>query len=151
MEEELIGDTDAVLIYYGTATDLWVLRTRKNVLKVLSSKQKGRDYARALYLATPKDDIKTGNYLSIADRTYPAIAQSELSFARNRKSELAPGAVAVAQEAFAIVNTGDLKLFDELSLLGNEQAAAARLNALIETNPSLRSIIQVVPAFELAA
>ena len=80
-----------------------------------------------------------------------AIAQSELSFARNRKSSLAPEAVAVAQEPFAIVNSGDLKLFDELSLLGNERAAAARLNALIEANPTLRGTLQVVPAFELAA
>jgi ParB-like chromosome segregation protein Spo0J len=73
MEEELIGDTDAALIYYGTAKDLWVLRKRKNVLKVLSSKQKGRDYARALYLATPKDDIKAINYLNVSDHNYPEI------------------------------------------------------------------------------
>jgi hypothetical protein len=78
-----------------------------------------------------------------------AIAQSELSFARNRKSSLAPEVVAVAQEPFAIVNAGDLKLFDELSLLGNERAAAARLNALIETNPALRGTLQVVPVFEV--
>ncbi|CAN5890343.1 hypothetical protein BH18ACI4_BH18ACI4_16560 [soil metagenome] len=68
-----------------------------------------------------------------------AIASSELSFARNRKSSLAPKAVAVSQEPFAIVSTGDLKLFDELSLLGNERAAAARLNTLIEANSSLRA------------
>jgi hypothetical protein len=73
MEEELIGDTDAALIYYGTAKDLWVLRKRKSVLKVLSSKQKGRDYARALYLATPKDDMKAVNYLTTSDRNYPEI------------------------------------------------------------------------------
>jgi TIR domain/Domain of unknown function (DUF4062) len=70
MEEELIGDTDAALIYYGTAKDLWVLRKRKNVLKVLSTKQKGRDYARALYLATPKNELKEGTYLTIPDHTY---------------------------------------------------------------------------------
>jgi hypothetical protein len=80
-----------------------------------------------------------------------AIASSELSFARNRKSSLAPEAVAVSQEPFAIVNTGDLRLFDELSVLGNERAAAARLNTLIETSPSLRGSLQIVPAFELAA
>jgi hypothetical protein len=34
-------------------------------------------------------------------------------------------------------------------LLGNERAAAARLNALLETNPSLRGTLQVVPAFEV--
>ncbi len=42
-----------------------------------------------------------------------------------------------------------LKLFDDLSLLGNEYAAAARLNTLIETNPSLRASLQVVPVFEV--
>ncbi|MEK6281672.1 MAG: DUF6603 domain-containing protein [Acidobacteriota bacterium] len=80
-----------------------------------------------------------------------AIAQSELSFARTRKSSLAPEAVVVSQESFAIVNSGDLKLFDGLSLLGSERAAAARLNQLIETNPTLRDTLQVVPAFERAA
>jgi hypothetical protein len=80
-----------------------------------------------------------------------AISTSPLSFARNRKSSLAPDAVVVTQEPFAIVQNGDLKLFDELSLLDSEQAAAARLNALLEANPNLRGTLQVVPAFELAA
>ena len=80
-----------------------------------------------------------------------AIAQSELSFARKRKSSLAPEAVVVMQEQFAIVNSGDLKLFDELSLLGSEHAAAARVDELIQTDPTLRGRLQVVPAFELAA
>jgi hypothetical protein len=80
-----------------------------------------------------------------------AIAKSELSFARTRKSSLAPEEVAVAQEPFAIVNTTDLKLFDDSSLLGSERAALARVNALIETNPALRGALQVVPAFELSA
>jgi len=80
-----------------------------------------------------------------------AIAHSPLSFARNRKSVLAPAAVAVTQETFAIVNRGDLRLFDELSVLGSERAAAARLHTLLEENPNLRGTLQVVPAFELAA
>ncbi|WP_143104333.1 DUF6603 domain-containing protein [Nitrosospira multiformis] len=80
-----------------------------------------------------------------------AIAQSELSFARKRKSSLAPEAVAVSQEPFAIVNSSDLQLFDELSLLGSEHAAVARLNELVQTNPGLRGTLQVVPAFEMAA
>ena len=75
----------------------------------------------------------------------------ELSFARQRKSSLAPEAVVVMQEQFAIVNSGDLKLFDELSLLGSEHAAAARVDELIQTDPTLRGRLQVVPAFELAA
>ena len=80
-----------------------------------------------------------------------AIAASPLSFARNRKSSLAPEAVAVTQEPFAIVNAGDLQLFDESSVLDSEQAAAARLTVLLEQNPHLRGTLQVVPAFERAA
>jgi hypothetical protein len=78
-----------------------------------------------------------------------AIAQSELSFARQRKSSLAPEAVVVSQEQFAIVNSGNLKLFDEFSLLNSEHAAAARMNELVETNLALKDIIQVIPAFEV--
>jgi TIR domain/Domain of unknown function (DUF4062) len=70
MEEELIGDTDAALIYYGTAKDVWILRKRKNLLKVLSTKQTGRDYARALYLCAPKDEIKE-DYLEVPNHRYP--------------------------------------------------------------------------------
>jgi hypothetical protein len=70
MEEELIDDTDAALIYYGSAKDLWVLRKRKNVLKMLSKKPTGRDYARALYLGMPRDDIKVANYLNDSDHVY---------------------------------------------------------------------------------
>lgn len=77
-----------------------------------------------------------------------AIAKSELSFARKRKSSLAPEEVGMVQESFAIVNTGDLRLFDETSLLGSERAALTRVNALIATNPALRGSLQVVPAFE---
>lgn len=77
-----------------------------------------------------------------------AIAKSELSFARKRKSSLAPEAVAVVQEPFAIVNTVDLTLFDETSLLGSARAALARVNALIATNPALKGSLQVIPAFE---
>jgi hypothetical protein len=78
-----------------------------------------------------------------------AIAQSELSFARTRKSSLAPEAVVVTQEQFAIVNSGNLRLFDEFSLLNSEHAAAARLNELVETDQALKDIIQVIPAFEV--
>lgn len=78
-----------------------------------------------------------------------AVAKSELSFARNRKSSLAPAEVGVLQEPFAIVNTGDLKLFDEGSLLGSERAAFARINSLIANDPALRGKLQVVPAFEM--
>jgi hypothetical protein len=80
-----------------------------------------------------------------------AIARSELSFARNRKSSLAPEAVVVSQEQFAIVNSGNLRLFDEFSLLNSEHAAVARIDELVQTDPTLRGTLQVVPAFERAA
>ena len=70
MEEELISDTDAALIYYGTAKDVWVLRKRKSLLKVLSAKQTGREYARALYLCAPRDEMKA-DYLGVSDHCYP--------------------------------------------------------------------------------
>jgi hypothetical protein len=66
LEEELIGDTEAALIYYGTAKDAWILRKRKNLLKVLSKKVTGRAYVRALYLCTPRDESK-GDYLGAPD------------------------------------------------------------------------------------
>lgn len=69
IEADLIGDTDAALIYYGTAKDAWVIAKRKNLRKVLGSKPSGRDYARALYLCTPKDDRKA-DYLSVADHLF---------------------------------------------------------------------------------
>jgi hypothetical protein len=77
-----------------------------------------------------------------------AIARSELSFARRRKSGLAPEEVAVVQEPFAIVNTNDLKLFDEGSVLGSEWAVLARIKALTQANPALTGSLQAVPAFE---
>jgi hypothetical protein len=80
-----------------------------------------------------------------------AIAQSELSFARQRKSSLAPEAVVVSQEQFAIVNSGNLRLFDEFSLLNSEHAAVARVDELVQADPTLRGTLQIVPAFERAA
>jgi hypothetical protein len=80
-----------------------------------------------------------------------ATAKSELSFARRRKSALAPEEVGIIPESFAIVNTGDLKPFDAASVLESEQAALKRREALIAANPALAGSLQVVPAFEMAA
>jgi hypothetical protein len=82
-------------------------------------------------------------------RLQGAISKTDLSFARRRKSSLAPEEVAVVQEPFAIVNTGDLKPFDGTSILGTERAALARIAALIESNPALKGTIQSVPVFEM--
>ena len=69
LEEQLIGDTDAALIYYGSAKDAWVIAKRKNLRKVLGSKPSGRDYARALYLCVPRDERKA-DYLSVPDHLF---------------------------------------------------------------------------------
>jgi len=69
VEEGLIEDTDAALIYYGTAKDAWVIAKRKNLRKILGTRASGRDYARALYLCAPKDD-KKADYLSVPDHLF---------------------------------------------------------------------------------
>jgi hypothetical protein len=80
-----------------------------------------------------------------------AIAKSELSFARRRKSKLAPDEVNVVQEPFAIVHADSLALFDAESLMGTERAALKRREALIASNPALKNTLQVVPIFEMSA
>jgi hypothetical protein len=80
-----------------------------------------------------------------------AIAQSALSFARRRKSALAPEEVGVLQESFAVVSARDLRPFDGGSVFGTESAALKRRDALIAADPALRGELQVVPAFEVAA
>jgi hypothetical protein len=80
-----------------------------------------------------------------------ATARSALSFARRRKSALAPEAVGLREEAFAVVSASDLKPFGEGSVLTTERAALKRRDALIAANPALRGSLQVVPAFEMSA
>jgi hypothetical protein len=80
-----------------------------------------------------------------------AIARSELSFDKRKKSARAPEAVNVLQEPFAIVNADTLTLFDANSISGTEIAALKRRDALIATNPALRGTLQVVPVFEMSA
>ena len=92
------------------------------------------------------DGVKADNYSRGG-----AIARSELSFARRRKSARAPAAVGMRQEPFAIVNANDLTLFDADSLLSTERAALQRRDALMAANPALRGALNVVPAFEMSA
>jgi hypothetical protein len=80
-----------------------------------------------------------------------AIAASELSFARRRKSPLAPEDVATRPERFAVVRAADLQPFDDDSVMGAERSAWARRDALIAANPALRGALQVVPVFEMSA
>jgi hypothetical protein len=78
-----------------------------------------------------------------------AVAQSDLSFANNKKPVLAPQEVGLAEESYGIVNTSDLKLYDNNSLLTNEIEAMLRRDLLIAENPALSEALQVVPAFEI--
>jgi hypothetical protein len=80
-----------------------------------------------------------------------AIAESDLSFAKNAKSVLAPDEVAVSQESFAVVNTGNLTLFDDDSMAKSEEAALYKMEKLVKDNPALEETIQVVPLFEVNA
>ena len=57
----------------------------------------------------------------------------------------------VEQEAFAIITTSDLTVFDEQSMLASEGAATSRLKQMVTADPSLEGKLQVVPAFEVAS
>jgi hypothetical protein len=80
-----------------------------------------------------------------------ATAKSDLSFARRRRSALAPEEVGVADESFAIVHSRDLTLFDAGSIASTERTALKQKDALIAANPALRGALDVVPLFELSA
>ena len=132
-----VGDPGRLQTGYAAAREV------KYELKYIDAQRNQR-------LAGPKDLFEVDAVAFNQWTRTGAIAQSELSFARRRKSSLAPEAVAVSQESFAIVHSGDLTLFDALSVLGNERAAAARLNALVDAHPALRGSLQVVSAFEVS-
>jgi hypothetical protein len=80
-----------------------------------------------------------------------AIAYSDLSFARNARSALAPEEVTVGQENFAVVNISDLAFFDDDSLAESEEAAVQKMESLIQEDPGREGLLQVVPLFEVNA
>ena len=81
--------------------------------------------------------------------TRGSIADSPLSFSRTVKSALAPQAVLVGQEAFAVVNAGDLRPVQADALAPTEGAAHRLRETLIRENPALEGEILVVPFFEV--
>jgi hypothetical protein len=81
--------------------------------------------------------------------TRGAIANSSLSFAKKGKSALSPQEVYIAQEAYAVVNAGDLRLAAEGTLASSEGGAQRVLEQLIRSNPGLEGEILVVPVFEV--
>jgi hypothetical protein len=77
-----------------------------------------------------------------------AVASSPLSYAKNGKSALAPDAVTVSQEGYAVVSTEDLTLVDDLSIVGSEAEAKDLMRQMLEADPGRRDKIQIVPAYE---
>ncbi|HEX8145044.1 MAG TPA: DUF6603 domain-containing protein [Pyrinomonadaceae bacterium] len=126
------------------------LHTAYAAARAVTYELKYIDSQRERRLAPHGNPFEVDNVAFNAWAVQGAIAKSELSFARGRKSNLAPEEVSVAQEPFAVVTTGDLKLFDQSSLLASEREALTRINALIEQNPALRGKLQAVPAFEMS-
>ncbi len=78
-----------------------------------------------------------------------AIARSPLSYATNRKSALAPDAIQVNQEGYAVANINDLSMAAGTSVMESEAEALDLMNKIQETNPALSGILQVIQAFEI--
>lgn len=78
-----------------------------------------------------------------------AVAASPLSFANHAKSALAPDAVQVSLEPFAVVKVHDLTLVQEDAVAPTEAGAFGLMSELIRGNPALEGEIQVVPTFEV--
>ena len=135
-----VGDAERLRAGYAAAREV------KYELKYI-------DAARAQRLAEPPAPglFDLDSFAFNAWALKGAIAKSELSFARRKKSARAPEEVNLQQESFAIVHTEDLRPFDADSVAATEFAALRRRDALIAANPALRGSLQVVPAFELSA
>ena len=78
-----------------------------------------------------------------------AVAASPLSFASTAKSALAPEAVQVRHEPFAVVNVRDLTLVNGGAVASSEAEAFGLIRDLIRDNPALEQELQVVPTFEV--
>jgi hypothetical protein len=60
-EKMSVSDSDAAMIYYGQASDVWVKLKRKAILTALA--ETGKRNTRALYLSSPDSNVKKGVYL----------------------------------------------------------------------------------------
>ena len=78
-----------------------------------------------------------------------AVAQSPLSYARNRVSVNAPEAIAVATPRFGIANVEDMRLAGPDMLAGSFTEASAKYNALISRRPELRDQVQILAHHEI--
>jgi hypothetical protein len=78
-----------------------------------------------------------------------AVARSPLSFAAKRKSALAPEAVQVNQEGYAVANISNLKVAADSEVMATEAEALVLMQRLQREQPALAGMLQVVPSFEL--
>lgn len=78
-----------------------------------------------------------------------AVARSPLSFAATGKSAIAPDAVSIGQEAFAVANISDLALAHDGAVASSEAEAVALMNRLVASRPELAGRVQVVPSYEV--
>jgi hypothetical protein len=98
----------------------------------------------------PQGDLVQPDFLAFHSRALQgAIASSPLSHARNGKSALAPAAVQVVQEAYAVVNAGDLRPAVADGQASSEAGAYRLMADLLHGNPALEGEILVVPIFEV--
>jgi hypothetical protein len=65
-ELAILRESDATLIYYGNAKDLWVKSKRAEIRKSLTDL--GRSSTRGVYLSTPEKDMKKAEYTTPAGR-----------------------------------------------------------------------------------
>lgn len=70
-EAQVLRDTTATVIYFGTARDSWVRSRRRQILKTLGELNLAGHYLRAVYLCSPDTEVKRGVYLSVPGRKLP--------------------------------------------------------------------------------
>jgi hypothetical protein len=64
-ERDSLQRSNATLIYYGTARDVWVRNRRVALLKALATIENGGIHDRALYLCSPETVSKRGVYMDL--------------------------------------------------------------------------------------
>jgi hypothetical protein len=109
---------------------LTYLRKKRNLLEFAGSYKYAKSYFQS--------NLKSG-----------AVAQSNLSYARNRVSSNAPDQVAVVDASYALANTADMKLHGSGWVAGSYSEAQDLYNQLIAGQPSLQGQVQIVMEHEL--
>lgn len=78
-----------------------------------------------------------------------AVAQSSLSYSKNRMSLNAPQKVVIKPDQFVIAQVSDMKLHSEDLVSGSYSTVVGQYNSLIRKQPALKNKIQIVSEYEL--